>query len=264
MIKQFLCHRFYKFKLSFSKRRIRKYNKKHNFDELSEYLTDPNSIYKYFYHFFWNLSPKWLNEHRNYFSQNYRGFGEDAFHAMWYFVFREFKPKDILEIGIYRGQTLSLFSLLGNKLEFETDIHGISPFTYAGDQVSTYLRDLDYYNDVKSNFDYFKLPHPTLHKGYSTNKDMINVIQSKNWDLIYIDGNHDYDVVIQDFNNCVNNLKKGGLLVLDDASLNTDYQPDFYSTAGHPGPSLIASEIDHELFEEVLSVGHNRVYKKIK
>lgn len=45
--------------------------------------------------------------------------------------------------------------------------------------------------------------------------------------------------------------------------LNTDYIPRFYTFAGHPGPSLVASEIDPKLFEEIISVGHNRVYKKL-
>lgn len=231
--------------------------------ELSHNFKDRNLQYKYFHHFFWNLSPNWLKEHRNYFSRDLRGFGEDAFHAMWYFIFNEFKPKDILEIGIYRGQTLSLFSLLGKKLGLETEIHGISPFTSAGDNVSIYLEELDYFSDVKINFEYFELPSPVFHKGFSTDEAMIKVIQSKQWDLIYIDGNHDYEVAKHDFDVCSQKIRKGGLIVLDDASLYIDYKPPLYSTAGHPGPSKVASEIDKNLFEEILSVGHNRVFKKV-
>ncbi|WP_163407810.1 class I SAM-dependent methyltransferase [Flavobacterium ajazii] len=263
MIKQILFTRIYKIKLAFTRRKINKYDKIYSLSQISHYLKSRNEKYNYFYHFFWNLSPKWLKEHRAYFSQNFRGFGEDAFHAMWFFVFKKFKPKYILEIGIYRGQTLSLFSLLGKKFEFEVDIHGISPFTSAGDKVSQYLGNLDYYKDVMINFDFFKLPLPVLHKGFSTDEDMIKVIKSKVWDLIYIDGNHDYEIVKQDFNICADSIKKGGLLVLDDASLNTDYTPSFYSTAGHPGPSFVASEINLDLFEEILSVGHNRVFMKL-
>lgn len=263
MIKQFLFNQVCKLKLVASRRKINKYNKEYSFDELSQNLRNRNENYDYFHHFFWNLSPKWLKEHRNYFSENSRGYGEDAFHAMWFFIFKEFRPKDILEIGIYRGQSLSLFSLLGIKMELETDIHGISPFTSAGDHVSQYLRDLDYYSDVKVNFDYFKLPIPFLHRGFSTDGKMVDVIQSKEWDLIYIDGNHDYEVAKHDFNFCANSLRKGGILILDDASLNTDYKPSFFSTAGHPGPSLVASEINLDIFEEILSVGHNRVYLKL-
>ena len=181
---------------------------------------------------------------------------------MWYFIFNEFKPIQVLEIGVYRGQTISLFSLLANKFGIVSEVHGISPFTSAGDKVSVYLKNLDYENDVKTNFNYFKLPSPILHQGFSTDEEMIKIIESKQWDLIYIDGNHDYEVAKHDFNICSKNIKKGGLIVLDDASLNTEYKPAFYSTAGHPGPSKVALEIDLNSFEEILSVGHNHVFKK--
>ena len=246
----------------FSQRRRDVYNIELKINEITKKYKTLNSKHNYCHHFFWNLAPEWLREHRIYFSKNQRGFGEDAFHAMWYFIFNEFKPKDILEIGVYRGQTLSLFSLLGKKLGFKTEIHGISPFTSAGDNVSEYLDGLDYYNDVMINFEYFELPLPVLHKGFSTDEAMIKVIQSKQWDLIYIDGNHDYEVAKHDFEVCSAKIRKGGLIVLDDASLYTVYKPPLYSTAGHPGPSNVASEIDFNSFEEILSVGHNRVFKK--
>jgi len=182
---------------------------------------------------------------------------------MWYFIFKEFHPKNILEIGVYRGQTLSLFSLLSRKFDFETNIHGISPFTSAGDNVSKYSEEPDYYNDVHVNFDYFRLPPPFLHIGFSTDETMVQVIQSEVWDLIYIDGNHDYEVAKADFNICSQHLKPGGLIVLDDSSLYTDFKAPFYSSAGHPGPSKVADEIDPNLFKEILSVGHNRVFKKL-
>ena len=142
-------------------------------------------------------------------------------------------------------------------------MHGIGPLSSSGDGVSTYLDNLDYYADVKKNFDYFNLPAPFLHKGYSTDKNMIEQIQSEEWDLIFIDGNHDYDVAKADFIISSRNIKKGGLIVLDDASLYTGFKAPVYSTPGHPGPSKVASEIDTAVFEEILSVGHNRVFKKI-
>lgn len=42
------------------------------------------------------------------------------------------------------------------------------------------------------------------------------------------------------------------------AKLEKFYQPASFSTAGHPGPSRLASEIDPIHFEEVLQKGHNR------
>jgi len=251
------------FLYNFSKRKIKKYDKQMEINQINLNYKNRNSKYKYFHHYFWNIAPEWLIKHREYFSQNQRGFGEDAFHAMWYLIFKEFKPKNILEIGIYRGQTLSLFSLLSEKFKLNSEIHGISPFDSTGDTVSKYLENLDYYKDVKKNFIYFNLEIPFLHKGLSTDKKMIDVINSKMWDLIYIDGCHDYKIAKQDFEICSKKVKKGGLIALDDASLYAKYKPPFYSSAGHPGPSRVASEINSNLFDEILSVGHNRIFKKI-
>ena len=246
-----------------TKKNDKKYNKDIAASEIKKQFPELKDQHLYFHHYFSNLSPGWLQDHRSYFSKERRAFGEDAFHAMWYQIFREFKPQKILEIGIYRGSTLSLFSLLSQKLELQSEVHGISPFTSAGDSVSKYLDHLDYYSDVEKNFNYFNLPIPFLHKGLSTDQNMVDIIESEKWDLIYIDGNHDYEVAKADFIVCSRNIKNGGLIVLDDSALNTAYKPPFYSMAGHPGPSKVASEIDNKLFEEILSVGHNRVFKKL-
>jgi len=36
-------------------------------------------------------------------AENRRGFGENAFHTMWYLLLEEFKPATFLEIGVFRG-----------------------------------------------------------------------------------------------------------------------------------------------------------------
>ena len=248
---------------SYSKRKIKKYKDELSIIDIKNQLPSMIDEYNYFHHYFWNLAPEWLKDHRAYFSKDHRAFGEDAFHAMWYFVFKEFKPRKVLEIGVYRGSTLSLFSLLAQKYNLETEVHGISPFSPAGDSVSKYLTELDYYEDVRRNFSFFNLPTPILHKGFSNDIEMMEVIKAHDWDLIFIDGNHDYEVAKQDFIIGSENIRTGGLIVLDDASLNTNYKPKFYSTAGHPGPSKVASEINRDSFREILSVGHNRVFAKL-
>ena len=229
----------------------------------SNSLVNPRKYYLFCYKYFHRYLVNELVLHRRFFQTDKRGFGEDAFHVMWYLIFKKYRPKTILEVGVYRGQTLSLFSLLSHKLNINSEIHGISPFTSSGDKVSKYLEGLNYYVDVLKNFNDFSLPTPNLHKGFSNEFIMKKVIDSKPWDLIYIDGNHDYEIVKQDFTNCSLNLKSGGLIVLDDSALYTAYKPYSFSTAGHPGPSKIAQEIDRKLFKEMLSVGHNRVFKRI-
>jgi hypothetical protein len=216
--------------------------------------------YSIFHHYFWNKSPQWLRRHRSFFTKKQRGFGDDAFHSMWYFILCKVKPKNMLEIGVYRGQVISLWSLISEKLSFPANIHGISPFSSSGDSVSSYI-DIDYLSDVKTNFKQFNLQFPNLHSGFSTDEDMVMIIKSKKWDLIYIDGSHDYDVVKQDFELCASSLSNNGIIVLDDSSLYTDFKPPLFASAGHPGPSRLADEIDKNVFTEILSIGHNRVFQ---
>ncbi len=226
-------------------------------------LSNRKEIYLYFHHYYWNIAPKWLKEHREYFKMDFRGFGEDAFHALWYKLFSEYKPKNILEIGVFRGQTLSLFSLLSLKLNLSSNIYGISPFTNVGDSVSYYPSSIQYYDDVIKNFNNFNLPLPKLLKGYSNDKNIIESLENKNFDLIYIDGNHEYEAVKDDFFTYSRFLSTNGLIVLDDSSLFTNYVAPFYASAGHFGPSKVALEIPKEIFKEIISAGHLRVFKKI-
>jgi hypothetical protein len=245
------------------RRRRSKYKYLSTLKEIINSYTNRTELYLYCHHYFWNFSEKWLRDHREYFSKERRGFGEDAFHIMWYFIFKTYKPVNILEIGVYRGQTLTLFELLSLKFSVKSSIHGISPFNSSGDEVSAYSSSFDYYQDVKNNFDYFELKYPFLHKGFSTDDIIVETIKSKKWDLIYIDGNHDYEIVKSDFTTCSDALNVNGLIILDDSALYTDYKPPIFATAGHPGPSKLSHEINLSCFKEIFSVGHNRVFQKI-
>lgn len=231
-------------------------------DDMKSSLLDPSAYYIRTFQDFHHILPAALRSHREYFTRGKRGFGEDAFHVMWWRLVRKFKPGSFLEIGVYRGQVLSLVSLITKLEKIDCEVIGISPFTAAGDSVSKYLSNLDYLDDTLANFRHFDLAKPNLIKAFSTDPSALETINSREWDMIYIDGNHDYDVVRKDWAACSEAVKKGGLIVMDDSGLTSQYRPPLFSTAGHPGPSRVASEIDRSKFEEILQVGHNRVFKK--
>jgi hypothetical protein len=231
--------------------------------EWEQSLHAPTAFYLRAFCYFHRHLPEAVRQHRRYFASKRRGFGEDAFHTMWFLLFREFKPATFLEIGVYRGQVISLAALLARHLNFTCEVHGLSPFTSAGDEVSRYRAGLDYLADTLRNFDQFHLPHPRLLKAFSTDPVARDYIRSKTWDAIYIDGSHDYPVVKQDWDLCAQSLRPGGIIVLDDAALFTTYQPPVFASKGHPGPSRLAEEIDPQAFREILQVGHNRVFQKL-
>ena len=229
----------------------------------AESLNAPTEFYERCFRYFHTRLPESLCEHRAYFESDGRGFGERSFHVMWFLLFREFAPDSFLEIGVFRGQTLSLAALLARHFKFHVCTQGISPFSEAGDSVSKYRRGVDYYEDTLRNFAHFLLPTPALLKAYSTDEAAAEMIASRDWSCIYIDGNHDYEIARRDWELCSVHLRSGGLIVLDDAGLTTKYAPPpILATAGHPGPSRLAQEIDRSCFKEILQVGHNRVFQK--
>lgn len=225
-------------------------------------LRESTTFYIEALRYFHQELPAEVKDHRAYFSANRRGFGEDAFHTLWWMLFEKFRPSTFLEIGVYRGQTLSLAALLQRHFKIEGKVVGISPFLPAGDLVSTYRRDVNYLDDTLANFAHFNLPAPELVKAFSTEETAIAQIAGEDWDLIYIDGNHDYEVALEDWKHCSAAVKPSGLIALDDSGLTSSYQPPLFATRGHPGPSRIADEIDRSRFREILQVGHIRIFQK--
>ncbi len=228
--------------------------------------TDPCGFYRSCVAFYDQLLPEHIKRHRQYFSMEKRGFGEDAFHVMWSLLIDRFKPVKFLEIGVYRGQVLSLISLLQKDLGIEPDNSGIGPFERIGDAASVvdYGSCPDWIEDIRANVSHFDIPQPRLIKALSTDPIAVETISSSTWDMIYIDGNHDYEVVVEDWKNCAGNVKVGGIIVLDDSGLDSGYRPPMFSSAGFPGPSRVANTVGKDSFREILQVGHNRAFQRIR
>ena len=243
-------------------RRQKAYDRELSFSEAVAAFPDPNDLYAYMHHYFRHKCPQLLREHRAYFVQDDRGFGEDAFHAMWWLLVREFRPKTCLEIGVYRGQIISLWALISQLLNLPCKVHGISPFTAIGDGVSLYREDLNYLQDTRAHFDHWQLPSPVLVRGLSTDLPAVNHVVERTWDLIYIDGSHEFEIALADYRLCRDYLKPGGLLVMDDASLGTSFHPPLFAFAGHVGPSRVAVEYAIKELRFLGAVGHNNVFIK--
>ena len=238
--------------------------KKPSYDYLFDRLINDKkeNSHNFFKKYFLYYLPFKLIQHRKYFASNKMGFGEDAFHVLWYLLFNKYEIKDCLEIGVYRGQVISLWALIAKIQKKNINVTGISPFDSSGDQVSSYIR-IDYYQDVINNFQNFDLKEPILIRDISTGPQSLKCINSKSWDLIYIDGSHDYEIVKEDAENSISNIKKNGLLVFDDSSLFFEYNVPKDSFKGHPGPSKVVNELlsDNRL-KYLGGIGHNNIFEK--
>jgi SAM-dependent methyltransferase len=193
------------------------------------------------------------------------GFGELAFSWNWYLLVKKMSPSfKFLEIGVYKGRVLSLIQMLSNLLDKEVKLWGITPLSNANDKYSNYDQ-VDYLKEIQMSFvkSNVSFEHTEIIKGFSQDEDVI--VQAKKngmYDIIFIDGCHDYDVVCLDIQNYSKLLKPGGYLVLDDASL---YLPHAYGEfLGHPdvGKAILDELENHTEFVHLYAVGHNRIWRK--
>lgn len=221
---------------------------------------DPDVIYNHYLFKFEGMS-KELIEHRNFFKSGMRGFGEDAFHAFWFDLISQYKPTNFLEIGVYRGQTVSLWLLISELLGINVKVAGLSPFEAVGDSVSEYISVDDYQAETLINCSRFSQKKPRLCKAYSNDSEGIEFIRSGKWDLIYIDGSHDFSIVKQDYEHSRNAINSGGFIVFDDSGLSSKFDPGFVAFKGHPGPSKLVDELIASGLEPFVRLGHLTVFR---
>lgn len=134
-------------------------------------------------------SLEFLIKHRLYIEENKFGFGDRAFHFMWYlllqYLFQVKNTPRILEIGVFKGQVISLWSLITKEAGMNCYIEGISPLTgnsapknglayyikfltskkfRADTRAGNFYENEDYLKIINSVFQNFKLEfycHPT-------------------------------------------------------------------------------------------------------
>jgi hypothetical protein len=199
-------------------------------------------------------------------SSEVEGFGELSFHWNWYLLVN-IMPADFkfLEIGVYKGRVLSLIQMLSQDLGKQARIWGVTPLATAGDKFSMY-KPSNYLDDIKSSYTKSgaSFDSTTIVKGYSQDPVVIQKVgENATYDIIFIDGCHDYPVVCQDIDNYSPMLKRGGFLVLDDAS---SLLPGSYGQfLGHEDVGrAVQDKLDgNTQFAHLFAVGHNRVWLKL-
>jgi hypothetical protein len=193
------------------------------------------------------------------------GCGEIPFSWNWYLLVNDMSSNfKFLEIGVYKGRILALIKLLSNLLNKNVEIWGITPLSNASDKYSNY-DNTDYLNSINSSFINSNVSCDNTHliQGFSQDNDIIKIAKDHmQYDIIFIDGCHDYEIVCLDIKNYSKMIKTGGYLVMDDASL---YLNDAYGLfLGHPdvGKAIIDNLDNNPDFVHLYAVGHNRVWRK--
>lgn len=232
-----------------------------------------------------------LKAHRDYVEEKQAGFGDRSFHYMWYLLLKDLREKkeeiSCLEIGIFKGQVISLWALVSKNIGLKNKITGVSPLegNYPNNRFfrNYYIRKLlsyvipsirrdfadgnihiqeDFLDHIQKMFDNAKvdLNEVNLIKGYSNDESIVAKIKDQKFDIVYIDGDHSYKVCKEDLDNYAKLVNVGGYLVMDDAA---NFNPGTKFFKGILEVSKACEEIDPTVFKNILNVGHNRVYERI-
>jgi len=111
----------------------------------------------------------------------------------------------MLEIGSYMGESAMMFA--STNLFYE--IHCVEPFQGEENYNDWQGYDWEFIeNEFKTNTRFFD--NIVLHKDYSYN--IIDDLEDKSFDFIYIDGNHEQHEVERDITMCLPKLKKDGVI----------------------------------------------------
>jgi hypothetical protein len=218
-----------------------------------------------------------LRVHRDYVEANSWGFGDRAFHMMWLFLLssvrRTYGSIRALEVGVYKGQILSLWHLIGRLLNVSVSSVGISPLRGTASQTPTkatlramrharsYYPDSDYRGDVHQIFADFSLGTDalTLIEGHSQDAGVRKRVSKQCFDVVYVDGDHRASIARRDLRVYQRLVAANGYLVVDDAG--TDL-PGTKFWKGLPEVTDALAVVDAKEFDNIFNIGHNRIYQR--
>ncbi|MGA3006264.1 MAG: class I SAM-dependent methyltransferase [Opitutaceae bacterium] len=227
-----------------------------------------------------------LAGHRAYVDRHKLGFGDAAFHAMWQQLLatacERFGRVDALEIGVFKGQVVSLWALLARAHGWSVRVHGVTPFEGQPLSGAKWWRALrtrlsprfrervhsgdfypadDYEEIVRKHFGHHELDFNAVRwvRGYSNDPAVLATLRNDRFHVIYIDGGHTYEAASADVANFAPKIAPGGWLVMDDASFDL---PGTAFWKGYESVARACRLLPGLGFTNILNVGHNRIFEK--
>lgn len=240
-----------------------------DFNLFTQEYKDTEEYNEFLYNHFENSVDKYdfLRTHCNIVAEHSLGYGEKAFRYLWLLLYSQMaSPCKFLEIGVYKGSILALSQLISSELNIDTTIFGVTPLNATGDKYSAY-HDSNYEYDISYLYHLLDIPidNTNIIHGLSTDDDVKkSVVENGPYDIVYVDGGHDYDVVINDLQLAENIVKLNGFLVLDDAASLLNFKKNHKGFKGHMDVGLaIRDYLDNNVnFKHIFACGHNRVWKR--
>ncbi|MFA6049691.1 MAG: class I SAM-dependent methyltransferase [Candidatus Paceibacterota bacterium] len=208
----------------------------------------------------------YLKDHRDFIENSYNngmiyGHGDRPFQAFWKMLVDEM-PQDVnfLEIGVYKGQILSLMELLATQTGKNIQITGVTPL--YDEPFAAYNR-LPYIENLFNYFD-LSMDRTKIIDGSSHEPNIIAEVKTKApYDIVYIDGDHSYEGALQDIVEFGPMLKVGGYMVVDDAA-NYKKMPAGIWAGIIDVSNAVRDTLEKDPnYKEVFTIRHIRVFVKV-
>lgn len=122
------------------------------------------------------------------------------------------KKLTLVEIGSYQGESTEQFAK-----KFKT-VYAVDPWKSGYDNND--VASLSNMTEVEKCFDSRMIKYPNVIKIKKTSSDYSKLVENNSIDVVYIDGNHQYEYVIEDIKNWITKIKKGGFLSGHDIWVN--------------------------------------------
>lgn len=172
----------------------------------------------------------YLKEHRDFVEANVWGLGERSFQWAWKLIVdRVGSDSDFfnfMEVGVHRGQITSLIGLLAHKRGKSAHVVGVSEYNgkamglegdFLGDTLKIWSMFAGRKNRESKNKVYFSPVVGDSRENSTVERAKTFSLNGK-FDIVYIDGAHDYESVKKDMANYLPMVKTGGFLVMDDSA----------------------------------------------
>lgn len=166
-----------------------------------------------------------------------------------YDLIKFMKPKNVLELGTHYGCSFFAMCQSIKDYKYSTVIEAVD--TWVGDSQAGFYGE-DVYQIVNQTLEqYFSNVSTKLHR--MTFDEALNQFEDERFDIIHIDGFHEYAAVKHDFTTFLPKLKENGVMLFHDIAAYTGY-----------GSSIFWAEIKREYssFEFIQSWGLGVLFPK--
>jgi hypothetical protein len=160
----------------------------------------------------------WLKHYRDEVEGRVLGFGQRSFTWLFHLIIKELPDYfKACEIGVFSGATTALVGGLALQQNKKCDVYGVSTFdglhlNWKRDFLPECIKNFNEFTEGTEGINF----HPI--KGLSQDKEVIEQVNQHSYDLLYVDGSHEYDDVIADILNYCPLVKVGGYVLFDDSA----------------------------------------------